>query len=138
MSTVILLEDEPLESVLGTWLGWMTTMVLFAVILIYVSDYFARSNECFIVDEYNTGHPVQDLKNQAWRKRFEQVDKTYGREGLVVTKPYENTVQVIGYPESGSDLWDFLDAKGVVSNTPRRKPDLSHDRYYLSGTYVSH
>ena len=43
---VILLEEEPLSSVLGKWLAWMLVMVLFVVILIYFSNYFAKSTVC--------------------------------------------------------------------------------------------
>ncbi len=70
---VILLEDEPLSNALCKWAGWMVVMIIFMMSLIYFSNYFARDTEWFI-DEYNTGHPVQDIKNHKWRRRFEQVD----------------------------------------------------------------
>lgn len=72
---VILLEDEPMESFLLTWLGWAIMMVLLVMLLIHFSNYFARGNECFVVNEYHTGIPVQDLKNAKWRRRFRQVDR---------------------------------------------------------------
>lgn len=71
---VILLEDEPLSDMMCKWAGWMTVMVIFAMSLIYFSNYFARGAECF-TDEYNTGIIIQDIKNRKWRSRFEQVDK---------------------------------------------------------------
>ncbi len=69
----ILLEEEPLSSVLCKWALWMAVMVIFMMSIIYFSNYFARDQEWFI-DEYNTGHIVQDIKNHKWRRRFEQVD----------------------------------------------------------------
>ncbi len=75
-NAVIILEEEPLSNAFCKWAGWMAVMIVFVMCLIYFSNYFARGNEeCFVVDEYNSGHPVQDLKNKKWRKRFEQMDK---------------------------------------------------------------
>lgn len=70
---IILIEEEPLSNALCKWAGWMAIMVVFLMALIYYSNYFAR--ERFIVDEYHTGHPVQDIKNRKWKHRFDQMDK---------------------------------------------------------------
>lgn len=49
LEPIILLEDEPLDSVLGKWLSWMLVMIIFVMILIYFSNYFAKSTECMSV-----------------------------------------------------------------------------------------
>lgn len=46
LEPIILLEDEPITSVLGKWLAWMLVMIIFVMILIYFSNYFAKSTEC--------------------------------------------------------------------------------------------
>lgn len=46
---IILLEDEPISSVLCSWAYWMALMVIFMMVLIYYSNYFAR--ERFITNE---------------------------------------------------------------------------------------
>jgi hypothetical protein len=43
---VVLLQEEPLDSILGKWLAWTLTMVIFIMLLIYFSNYFAKSTEC--------------------------------------------------------------------------------------------
>lgn len=74
MSAIIILEDEPLAEITKKWVCWITVMVVFVMALIYFSNYFARGTECFIIDEYHTGHPTEDLRKARWRRRFDQVD----------------------------------------------------------------
>lgn len=72
----LILENEPLRDVLIKWSGWMAVMVVFAMIVIYFSNYFAaHMNECFLAGEYHTGNIIQDLKNKKWRSRFKETDK---------------------------------------------------------------
>ena len=125
MSTVILLEDEPLSSVLVTWLSWMIVLILFAICIIWGSNYFSRSNDCYIHHNHRIGHPVHDIKHRRWHKHFDQVD------GMLVTKPYDNVIQVKGVSETGHNIWDYMDAKGYFSDTPRTH-HRAHDYNYLS------
>jgi hypothetical protein len=83
--TTILLEEEPLSSVLCKWAGWMVLMVIFLMGLIYFSNYFARNQE-WLANGYNTGHPVQDIKNNKWRWRFDQVDERKSPFGTIEDK----------------------------------------------------
>jgi hypothetical protein len=70
---IILLENEPLSTVLCKWAAWMAIMIIFTMFIIYYSNYFAR--ERFIDEQYNTWNMIQDLKNLKWKQRFEQTDK---------------------------------------------------------------
>lgn len=45
---VVLLENEPLGAILQKWLGWIIVMVIFVMIVINLSHYFSRYNECYI------------------------------------------------------------------------------------------
>ena len=57
LEPIILLEDEPITSVLGKWLAWMLVMIIFVMILIYFSNYFAKSTECM-----RKGNPYKPKK----------------------------------------------------------------------------
>ena len=72
---IIILEEEPLSQALVKWGAWMACMVVFVMVLIYFSNYFAVGNdECFIVGEI-AGNPLQTIKDNKWRRRFEETDK---------------------------------------------------------------
>jgi hypothetical protein len=43
---VILLQEEPLSSILSKWLAWIVVMVIFITSLIYFSNWFAKPHEC--------------------------------------------------------------------------------------------
>jgi hypothetical protein len=72
---IVLLEPEPVGSFVATWLAWLISVVILMMVLIHFSNYFARGNECFVVNEYHTGIPTADIRNAKWRRRFEQVDR---------------------------------------------------------------
>jgi hypothetical protein len=61
---VILLRDEPQNDVVKKWLSWTLVMVLFMMILIYVTSYFSKSTECFGAE--NTGITSRDLLLNKW------------------------------------------------------------------------
>lgn len=46
INTIILLEEEPITSVLSKWAAWLAVMIIFVMALIYFSNYFAKSSEC--------------------------------------------------------------------------------------------
>ena len=72
---VIILEEEPLSNALVKWGAWMAGMVVFVMFLIYFSNYFAtNSEECFIAGEY-IAHPLQQIKDNRWSRRFSEVDR---------------------------------------------------------------
>ncbi len=76
--TMLILEDEPLSNALVKWSAWMATMVVFVMVLIYFSNYFAHMDECFIAGEYDSGNTLQDLKNKKWKARFVKTEpKSY-------------------------------------------------------------
>lgn len=60
----ILLEEEPMERVLVKWLAWMLVMIVFVMLLIYFSDYFGDSRECF--SDIPIGIPSHDLRIARW------------------------------------------------------------------------
>jgi hypothetical protein len=111
---IILIEDEPLQSVLVTWLSWMTVMIIFAMSVIYLSNYFARSSEC--LTEKNT--PFQTIDGMyvsTGRIRdtpFQTLDRI---ESFTVPNPYSNSKQTVGC---------LIDHE--------RPKDLSGDHYYLA------
>lgn len=61
---IILLRDEPQNEVVKKWLAWTLVMVLFMMILIYVTSYFSKSTECFGTE--NTGIMSRDLLLNKW------------------------------------------------------------------------
>lgn len=50
---LILLKPEPLDSVMGKWLAWILTLVIFLLGLIYFSTSFAKSDIPCIEKEYH-------------------------------------------------------------------------------------
>jgi hypothetical protein len=104
------------------------------MILIWGSNYFAQGG-CYQDDYYN-GHPVQELKNRKWRRRFNQVDRAAGidpnlRDGMMVEKPYSTDNEIVGEPEHGCDVLDYMAMRGYWTDDPLKRPDLSGDKYYL-------
>ncbi len=47
ISGIILLQDEPEGNVIGKWAAWLLVMIIFLMVLIYVSNYFSKNTECF-------------------------------------------------------------------------------------------
>lgn len=72
LSPIILLEDEPLDSVLCTFLGWLGTMCVLVLLLIYFSDYFGRATECFIPER--KGVKEFDDRLARWKSGFMKRD----------------------------------------------------------------
>ena len=44
---IILLHDEPQDDVLSKWLSFTIILTLFVMMVIYMTNYFAKSTECF-------------------------------------------------------------------------------------------
>jgi hypothetical protein len=125
---IILIEDEPLESVLVTWLSWMTVMVIFAMSVIYLSNYFARSTECLVVERdtpfqtlitkkdsmyVSTGRILErDIPFQALITKKDDITQ---RDSFTIPNPYSTSKQTVG----------------CLIDHERRK-DLSGDHYYLA------
>ncbi len=111
---IILIEDEPLSSVLVTWLSWMIVMIIFAMSVIYLSNYFARSSEC--LTERNTPFQTIDgmyVSNGNNHSRLSQ--RILQQESFTVPNPYSNSKQTVGC---------LIDHE--------RPKDLSGDHYYLA------
>ncbi len=119
---IILIEDEPLQSVLVTWLSWMIVMIIFAMSVIYLSNYFARSSECLTEREYplqtKASRPLQTIdgmyvSNGNNHSRLSQ--RILHQESFNVPNPYSNSKQTVGC---------LIDHE--------RPKDLSGDHYYLA------
>lgn len=48
--TVFLVYDEPDDSIIRKWAKWLLVMSLFLIILIYVTNYFAKKTERFKIN----------------------------------------------------------------------------------------
>ena len=70
---MITIEEEPLSNALVKWGAWMAGMVVFVMVLIYFSNYFA-TDSYFTIDDVDGG-PVQRIKDNRWSRRFAEVDE---------------------------------------------------------------
>jgi hypothetical protein len=68
---IILFDEEPITSILSKWMAWMLVMVIFVMVLIYFSNYFARSTECLVAGSPPIYTSDYLLKRLAQRKKAE-------------------------------------------------------------------
>lgn len=76
---IVFVKAEPLNNVLGKWLGWIVCLLIFLICLIYFSNVFAKPSKCRLnrTKYYDT--------DDGFRSEYKYDDSTFS-----VTHPYSD------------------------------------------------